>query len=441
MFVAISYRQWVALIVLLMPISAGCTAFRSVPARRYPSAVFHGPRSAQEPINFIHLRQDPPPVYMLGARDVLGIYIEGVLGQEELAPPVHFPEKGDLPPAVGYPIPIRDDGTLSLPLVPPLQVAGLSLAQAERLIRNAYTVDQKILQPGRDRIIVTLMRPRTYQVLVVREDSTTPTFRRGTGEGELVLGSGKRGATYTVELPAYENDVLHALSESGGLPGLDAKNEVTILRGGFDGAEGPTAYLTSLLEEADAPPFAPELLDLGPGPDMQQSPSNSNVLKIPLRIAPGEPAPELTQDDIILNTGDILFIESREAEVFYTGGLIRGGQFPIPRDYDLDVLGAIAMAGGSIASAAGSTGTRGAFGSSSGVGAIFPPTRVIVVRTVNGKQTSIRVNLKRALVDPQERILIEPNDFILLEYTPFELVMNLILSQVQFNYFINSFGR
>ena len=440
MFVAVSYRQWIALTVLLIPISAGCTALRSVPARRYPSAVFHGPRSSQEPINFIHLRQDPPPVYMLGARDVLGIYIEGVLGQQEQSPPVHFPEKGNLPPAVGYPIPIRDDGTLSLPLIPPLEVGGLSLAQAERLIRNAYTVDQKILQLGRDRIIVTLIRPRTYQVLVVREDSTTPTFRRGSGEGELILGSGKRGATYAVDLPAYENDVLHALSESGGLPGLDAKNELTILRGGFDGADGPTAYLTSLLQEADASPFEPEMLNFGP--ELQPSPPNPNVLKIPLRSSPGEPSPKLTQDDIILNTGDIVFIESRDAEVFYTGGLIQGGQFPIPRDYDLDVLGAIAMAGGSIAASAGSSTNRGSFGGGSGgMGALFPPTRVIVVRTVDGDQTSIRVNLKRALVNPQERLLIEPNDFILLEYTSFELVINLILSQVQFNYFLSSMGN
>ncbi|NQT18039.1 MAG: polysaccharide biosynthesis/export family protein, partial [Planctomycetes bacterium] len=147
-----SYRRLVVLVLLVAPLSAGCTVCGTVPARCYPSAVTYSPRSSQEPINFIHLRQDPPPVYMLGPRDVLGIYIEGVLGQSDEPPPVHFPEKGNLAPAIGFPMPVRDDGTLSLPLVPPLQIGGLSLAQAERMIRQAYTVDHKILQPGRDRI-------------------------------------------------------------------------------------------------------------------------------------------------------------------------------------------------------------------------------------------------------------------------------------------------
>jgi hypothetical protein len=371
---------------------------------------------------------------MLGPGDVLGIYIEGVLGQSDEPPPVHFPEAGDLPPAVGYPIPVREDGTLSLPLVPPIAAGGLTLAQTEEEIRKAYTVTQQILQPEQARIIVTLMRPRTYQVLVVREDTTAPSLWRSRSEGELILGSGKRGMTYTVELPAYENDVLHALSESGGLPGVDATNEVTVLRGGYGEAPSrPDVYLTSLLEDLDGSPFAPEI-------SAEQFDRNRKVLKIPLRTYPGEPPPDITEDDIILNTGDIVFIESREAEVFYTGGLLNGGQYPIPRDYDLDVLGAIAMAGGSVAQAAGGAAGIGPIGGSfsRGVGSIFPPTRAIVLRTVNGRQTPIRVDLRRAVIDPRERILIEPNDFILLEYKPHELILNIVLNNLQFNYFLNN---
>jgi len=390
---------------------------------------------------------------MLGPEDVLGIYIEGVLGQSEESPPVHFPEQGDLPPAIGFPIPIRADGSLSLPLVPPLAVGGLSLTQAERMIRRAYTVDQEILQPGRDRIIVTLIRPRTYRVLVVREDSTPPGFRIDsnvkTRAAELIMGSGKRGATFAIDLPAYENDVLHALSESGGLPGLDALNEVTILRGGANTTA--TATLASLSQEVGPSPTGPEVPMLVPEmpsfggempqfqPGLSASGSNGRVLKIPLRSQPGEPPLELAQEDIILNTGDVVFIESRDAEVYYTGGLIPGGQFPIPRDYDLDVLGAIAMAGGSIATTAGSGTGQSGFGG--GFGSLFPPTRVMVLRTVNGRQTTIRTNIRRALRNPQERILIEPNDFIMLEYTEMELALNIILSQVQLNYFLNNIGN
>jgi protein involved in polysaccharide export with SLBB domain len=447
---------------------------------------------------------------MLGPEDILGIYIEGVLGDPEEPPPVHFPEDEDIPPAVGYPTPVREDGTLSLPLVPPIMVEGLTLAQAEAEVRNAYTIKRQILVPGRDRIIVTLMRRRTYQVLVVREDTTSTNYFPNWGgsnrnEGEYTLGSMQRGMTYTVELPAYENDVLHALSKSGGLPGLDAKNEVVILRGAFDTATGPNALLVSLLEDvakADAPhtadgavviediaqapanpgvgdgdvpplfipnvpgdpnfavppggmppqgvngapaaPFDANGIPVAPGAGypgnlLAGAPGRPQVLRIPMRAAPGQPLPQLTQEDITLRDGDILFIQSRDAEVFYTGGLLPGGQHVIPRDYDLDVLGAISMAGGSVGASAGTGGGMG-LGGGGGVGSIFPPTQVIIVRTVNGRQMTIRTNIRTAVLDPRERILIIPNDLVMLEYTSCELIGNIILSNLQFNYFLNSFN-
>lgn len=430
-----------SLCALLLPVvGTGCFIGQTVPAACFPSIVNSAPRSALEPINFLHLRRDPPSAYLLGPDDVLGIYVEGVLGGTKVdnqgfrvpePPPVHFPEDTSQPPAIGYPIPVREDGTVSLPLVPPIRVAGLTLPQAEHEIRRAYTVTRQILKPGQDRIILTLLKRRTYHVLVIREDATGAQVARGQARGELILGSGKRGMTYAVDLPAYENDVLHALSASGGLPGLDAKNQITVLRGGWNQQPVSEAYLTQLLEAPDGS------VVYGPDSGPQQT-DGSQVLRIPLRMYPGEML-NINEEDIILSDGDIVFIESRDAEVFYTGGLLQGGQFPIPRDYDLDVLGAIAMAGGSVAAAAGGSGTTGGLNrnTSSGVGSIFPPTQVTVVRTSGGQQMRIRLSLKRALRDPSQRILVEPNDLILLEYTPMELIFNIILNNVQVNYFLN----
>jgi hypothetical protein len=48
--------------------------------------------------------------------------------------------------------------------------------------------------------------------------------------GGITLGAAKRGTGKLVKLPAGENDVLHALAETGGLPGLDARNEIVIVR-------------------------------------------------------------------------------------------------------------------------------------------------------------------------------------------------------------------
>ncbi|MHB8897646.1 MAG: polysaccharide biosynthesis/export family protein [Thermoguttaceae bacterium] len=420
-----------AAVVLFFLLSAmattGCTSISSretVSPYCFPNGLNGGPRSDQEPINLVRLRQDPPAVYMLGPGDTLGIYIEGVLGSRDEPPPVHFPERfqGEMPPAIGYPIPIREDGSLPLPLVPAITADGLTITQLETAIRKAYTEDNKILVPGRDRIIVTLMRPRNYKVLVIREDIQPKDVEtREESKGEFALGGTRLGSATVVELRAYENDVLHALGESGGLPGVMAKNELIILRGSFNEAQDLTPLLDdidSYVNVADSSSRAPD-----------------NVIRIPLRARPGEPVQKLKQDDIILGNGDIIFIQSRDAEVFYTGGLLKGGQFPIPRDYDLDVLGAMAMSGGSIAAAAGGSGLEGV---GSGVGSIFPPTRVLVLRMVNGRQNAIEIDLKEAMRDPNQRILIEPNDFVVLEYRPNEIVMNTILSTFRINMSLDS---
>ena len=73
-----------------------------------------------------------------------------------------------------------------------------------------------------------------------------------------------------------------------------------------------------------------------------------------------------------------------------------------------------------------------------GKNAIIPPSRLIVLRMVDGRQTAIETSTKLAATDPQERILVQPNDFILLEYTPMELILNILLNNVQLNYFLNN---
>jgi len=88
---------------------------------------------------------------------------------------------------------------------------------------------------------------------------------------------------------------------------------------------------------------------------------------------------------------------------------------------------AIALAGGSVGSTAGSSGTGLLSGANS---TIFPATRVIVLRELCGEQVPIEIDLRRAMIDPAERIRIQPGDFILLEYTPLELIGNLITTNI-----------
>src|SRR5947209_13659165 len=159
--------------------AGGCASFsnpvlwQGVEVRRLPPEVFGRPREEERPIPLNLLTQPTPENYLLDADDVLGIFIENVLGARDIPPPVTIREGSRLPPAVGYPVPIQEDGNLSLPLLPePIYLRGKTRAQAEALIKKAYQ-DRGILDPTKTRIIVSLARERTYHINVVREDSST----------------------------------------------------------------------------------------------------------------------------------------------------------------------------------------------------------------------------------------------------------------------------
>ncbi|HEX3868848.1 MAG TPA: FAD-dependent oxidoreductase, partial [Pirellulales bacterium] len=84
----------------------------------------------------------------LRSNDVLGVYIEGVFGDPESPPPVSHP--------VGYPVTIRQDGTIALPLLAsPIRVSGLTVAQAESEIHNEY-IRAGILLEGKTIVTVAL---------------------------------------------------------------------------------------------------------------------------------------------------------------------------------------------------------------------------------------------------------------------------------------------
>ena len=73
----------------------------------------------------------------------------------------------------------------------------------------------------------------------------------------------------------------------------------------------------------------------------------------------------------------------------------------------------------------------------SGPGNIVAPTNAIVVRQLpNGEQIKIAVDLKAAMNDPNERIAVMPKDLIVLRYKPGELLANIALNFVNFNYAI-----
>ncbi len=481
------------LIGTVLSVLAGCAAIRpldGVPAWYPPDELRGVSREDADMIDLSLLRRTEPEQHIVDSGDVLAVYIENVLGQRD-QPPINQSLDNSRPQTLGYPVMVQDDGTLSLPLIPPIMARGKTIPQIQQELVYAYTIHRRLLPPGQERILVTLHRERTHRVLVVRQESQSDVLA-AVGVARGTLGTTKKGTGHVVTLPAFKNDVMNALVLSGGLPGLDARNVVYVIRGrrmpigmprgpiirgqspaagssslsGFRMMQGapvqtqPPANWQTLpaapqgqpyQSMAPMPQWSQPVANAGPipvpagaiphalpgnppfntlPPNWQPPPiwnnveqiasgaycNGANVTRIPLRLPFGE-APQISEADVTLFDGDIVFIASRDDELFYTGGLLGGGEYTLPRDRDIDILEAIAIAEQSRASSQNSG--RSALNND----VTISPSEAIVLRKLpNNTQVPILVNLYRARRYPAERINILPGDYILVQYTKMEAV-------------------
>jgi protein involved in polysaccharide export with SLBB domain len=397
-------RPAALLLAAAVALTNGCAALTNpvadgIPVRRLPAEVLGRPKADMRPISLTLLRQKEAEVYKVDKGDVLAVVADQVIvpydptrGDQAPIPPVKLPDQVSNTAALGYPIPVSDDGTISVPGLKPIPVKGKTPAEIEQLIRDAAigrNGNPKLLpEDQRDvfRVSVQIYTKRRYKVLVSREDAVPFTAGGGGPFGTAVTGVSKRSVGQVLYLEAGQNDVLTALNQTGGLPGNDAKNEVIIERGQYD-------------------PANPE----------------AKVTRIPLRLYP-EQQLTLRDEDIILKDGDIVRIEARDTEVYHTAGLLFGNEIPLPRDRDLRVLEAIAQIRGPLLNGAFSQNLFVGNAINSGVGTPSPSRCSVLRKLADGRQINIRVDLNRAFIDPRENILIQPGDFLVLQESPGEAI-------------------
>jgi protein involved in polysaccharide export with SLBB domain len=387
-----------AAFAVLSALAGGCAAVTNpvadgIPVRRVPQELLARPKSQLQQINFTLLRRKEIENYKLDKGDVLAVIAGDLFGPESQQPPVKLADQFGNESAIGYPLPVRDDGTISLPStkLKPIPVRGRTLAEVEVEIRKL--LESGLFQANQARVSVQLYQKRKYKVQVVREDTQPVNFQSG---GALLSGA-KKGNGFIIPLEYGQNDVLHALNFTGGLPGVDAKNELIIQRGTYD-------------------PANPE----------------KGVVRIPLRLFPDQPM-TISEEDIVLNEGDILYIQSRDSEVYYTGGVLGSKQVALPRDYDLDVIGAIAQNGGPIANGGFTQNAFIAQAFASGLGTPSPSLCTVLRKLPDGRQLPIRVDLTRALQDPRERILIQPDDVLVMQEKPGEAILRYLTQTIRIN--------
>lgn len=411
---------------LALLLGPGCAAITNpvadgIPVRRLPPEALGESRNDIRPVPLASLVAPAPPAYTLAAGDTLGVFAPGALGRLDDTPPVTVvggPDGNSRPPAIGYPVLVRENGTISLPQLAPIPVAGKTLTEAEEAVKAAYAKNaagEEVLKPDqRARIIVTLLRPRLYHILVLREDAGGVTVGSTGGFNGLGGGSGsfvsqtRRTAGFPLDLPAGENTLLNALTRSGGLPGGEAEDYVLIQR---------KAYR--------------------PGPDGKPAPTALDpakpTLRVPLRLRPGEPF-AVRPDDLVLQDGDVVSVNTRSGDLFYTGGLLPPRAFPLPVDRDLDILEAIALVGGPILN--GGLAANNLSGQIVQTGLGFPsPSQVTIIRrTKTGGQIPILVSLNRAVKDPRERIAVRPGDFLILQQTAGEGLAQYVTTNLRLNF-------
>lgn len=388
-----------ALCLLLISLFSGCASWTNPVANGIPVRNL-GPEllaEAKEDYEFIPwglLQRTPPEKIIIQPEDVLGIYVVGIYGTEEQAPPIQLSDAANVPPSLGFPIPVRADGTIPLPYIEDPIVAGLTVHEAEQKLIEAYTEIKEVLNDEQT-IILTMMRPKNVRVLVVRQDSIGTQGRQffDTGRGlqaniVTATNSTRRGSGFELQIPAREADVLSALANTGGLPGLDVEDEILIYRSkrgqNFDSFDPRTAKRLS------------------------------EPQRIPLRVKKGE-TPNITERDVTLRDGDIVVVDVRRVENYYTTGLMFNRELPLPLDYDLTVVEAVARGGGPL--------LNGGFGGAnlngnivgSGIGNPSPTLLTVLRKAPNGRQVPIRVDLSEAMRDPRENILVKDGDVLVLQ--------------------------
>ena len=252
---------------------AGLNPIQGVPLREVSPDLLYGgrPRTPAKTIDLSLLQRTRPPAHVVDSGDVLGVYVEGLFGKPDDPPPVTAPIQLDAnglttvtrPAAeLGYPMTVSRAGTITLPYLGLVDVRGMTLGEVEAEVRRlASEGADSLFKEGREKVVVTLHKPRTVRVLVVRKDrETDPAYLSPPDYRRVEDG---RGSAALVELPVYEADVMHAIVASGGMPRQDGENAVRVHRaaGGWsalgldaDASAGPG---WSQPTPAAGPPAAP----------------------------------------------------------------------------------------------------------------------------------------------------------------------------------------
>jgi len=290
---------------------------------------------------------------------------------------------------------VADDGTVSVPVIGPVPVAGLEAFDASQNITSLA------IQRG------------MYRHPLVTVEIKSKAVNRIT-----VLGAVKEQGVH--EIPRGGSDLISALAAAGGLT-EDADSVVEIIRQpkfGLAAADTPTPPATS----ADSGEI--ELVayqNIGhstvANPNTPQTPGWLAPQTVRIDLANGNP---ITHADYRLLDRDIVRVVTRKKDVVYVAGLVKNpGQFEIPLDQDIHLLDVIALAGGRSSPVA---------------------DKIFVIRRVESQTEPlvIQASISKAKQNGLENLRLTAGDTITIEQTPVTAVVDSLGKFFRFSFGVAS---
>lgn len=301
----------------------------------------------------------------IGPGDLVLITIVSGSGEERIAP---------------MPARVAQDGTVMVPLIGAVPVGGVEPVVAEQRIAAAAIERGIYRQP--------------YVTLTVTE----PAVNRIT-----VLGAVAKPGV--VELPRGSCDLASAIAAAGGLA-KDASTRIEILH------RGERSFLA---DDANAP-----ITDPTSGVALAGYNEPTNAVDTPdvSRIDLAQAGPAMSQNRR-LDDRDVVMVMPQEKQVIHVTGLVtKPNQFELPRDKDIRLLDALAMAGGTSSLVA---------------------DKVFVIRQVpNGAQPAvIKISISKAKRQGEENLLLSAGDLVSVESTPATMTVDVLTKFIRIAFGLN----
>ncbi|NOY43106.1 MAG: hypothetical protein GXP26_14900 [Planctomycetes bacterium] len=352
-------------VALLLP---GCqsAAYR---ARQLPAEFRTATRSDRQTIDFSRVASPGASDSVIAPRDLLKIDI--ATGREnEKKKPVRAR--------------VAEDGTVSVPIIGPVPVAGLEAYEASQNIANLA------IQRG------------MYRNPYITVEIESKAVNRIT-----VLGAVSEPGVH--ELPRGNSDLVSAIAASGGLTD-EAGTEIEIVRQSAVGlasnenkatvpATNESGEIQLAAYQGLRPHAAPQAVVGG------YASGHAAPTTIRLDLSSGRP---MGNTDFRLNDRDVVRIVPKKKETIYVSGLVRRpGDFELPTDQDVHLLDAIALAGGRSSPVA---------------------DKVYVIRRMENRPEPIviQVSLSEAKQNGLENLRIAAGDTITVEQTPATAVVDAV---------------